>query len=241
LLVGANNSKIVTKSNTDLLRVVANELKLPLTNIQATASMLSRNQFDESEVAEQNLRMLINSVQALDMIDGILLAGRVQTEQTSLDLTAINASSVARAVILELDGLAARYDRTIRLQVSDNLSLASADSGALRTSLAAMLASLIRSSTSEVIEVLVHNRMNWVMITLRDEGQAITNQTVKSILNNLGRSVQPAKALPATSGLGVYISSVLLEAMNGKFDAYTSENKRAITYSLQKTEQLSLL
>jgi K+-sensing histidine kinase KdpD len=239
--VGAKNTHIVTKSNTDLLRVVANELKLPLTNIQATASMLSHKQFDEAEIAEQNQRLLINSLQALDMVDGILLAGRVQTEQTSLDLKAINASSVARAVVLELEALAARYDRIIRLSVSDNLSLASADSGALRISLSAMLASLIRSSTSEVIEVLVHNRMNWVMITLRDEGQSITNQTVKTILSNLGRSVQPAKSLPSTSGLGVYVSSVLIDAMNGKFDAYTSDSKRAITFSLQKTEQLSLL
>jgi len=239
--VGANNKQTVTTQNTDLLRVVANELKLPLTNIQSTASMLANGQFDTNEIPEQNVRMLINSLQAIEMIDGILLAGRVQTAQTTLDLTTVNASSVAREVVADLNGLAARYDRTLHMQVTDNLSTASANHGALKTSLSAMLGSLIRSSKSEVIEILVHNRKDKVMITLRDEGSAITNQTVKKILSNLGRSVQPAKSLPTTSGLGVYISSVLMDAMAGKFDAYTVDNKRAITFSLQKTEQLTLL
>ncbi len=239
--MGKNNKQIVTTSNTDLLRVVANELKLPLTNIQSTASMLVNGQFDGDEISEQNARLLINSLQAVDMIDGILLAGRIQTNQTALDLTAVNVSSVAREAHAELNGLAARYDRTLRLQTTDSLAPASANYEALKTSLNSMLSSLIRSSKSEVIEILVHNRLDRVMITLRDEGQVFSNQTVKSVLNNLGRSVQPAKSLPSSSGLGVYISSVLMEAMNGKFDAYTIGNKRSITFSLQKSEQLTLL
>ena len=239
--MGAKNKQIVTTSNADLLRVVANELKLPLTNIQTTSSMLANGQFNENEINEQNHRLLINSLQAVDMIDGILMAGRVQTAQKTLDLTAINVSSVAREVATELEPLAARYDRTLRLQVSDSLSPASANRGALKTSLSTMLASLIRSSKSEVIEILVHNRLNNIMISLRDEGRVMNNQTVKSILNNLGKSVQPAKSLPSSSGLSVYVSTILLEAMEGKFDAYTTDNKRSITFSLQKSEQLTLL
>lgn len=239
--MGKNNKHIVTTSNTDLLRVVANELKLPLTNIQSTASMLVNGQFATEEISEQNARLLINSLQAVDMIDGILLAGRVQTNQTSLDLTAINISSVARQTLEDLEGLAARYDRTLRLQVSDNLALASANHEALKTSIGVMLSSLIRSSKSEVIEVLVHNRLSKVMITLRDEGEVISNQTVKMVLDRLGRSAQPAKSLPSSSGLGVYISTILMQAMDGKFDAYTVGTKRSITFSLQKTEQLTLL
>lgn len=240
--MGKNNKQTtVTTTNTDLLRVVANELKLPLTNIQATASMLVNDQFDKAEINEQNARMLMNSLQAVDMIDGILLAGRIQTAQTSLDLTAINVSSVARETYADMNALAARYDRTLRLQATDSLAPASANREALKTSLNVMLASLIRSSKSEVIEILVHNRLGNVMITLRDEGQVFSNQTVKSVLNNLGRSAQPAKSMPSSSGLGVYISTILMEAMNGKFDAYTSGNKRSITFTLQKSEQLTLL
>lgn len=239
--MGANNKQIVTTSNTDLLRVVANELKLPLTNLQATASMLVAGQFDQDEIAEQNYRLLINSLQAIDMIDGILLAGRVQTAQTTLDLTVVSASSVAHEVVDDLAPLAARYDRTLRLSVSGNLPPASGNYEAFKSSVTTMLSSLIRSSRSEVIEVLVHNRLGNIMVTLRDEGHVMTNQTVKTILSSLGKSAQPAKSLPSSAGLAVYVCTTLLDAMGGKLDARTIDSKRSITLALAKSEQLSLL
>lgn len=232
----------MANKNTDLLRVVANELKLPLINIQATASMLANGQYDrEDEIAEQHMRLLLNSLQAVDMVDGILLAGRVENNQTQLDLTTVSMPAMAREVVESSRELANRYDRTLRLQVSDNISSAYGNTVALKTSLSVMLASLIRSSRSEVIEVLVRNRMNVVMITFRDEGRVISARTVKRIIDDIGNKAQPSKSLPATAGLGFYIATTLMGAMEGKFDAYTTDSKRSITFSLQKSQQLTLL
>ncbi len=239
--MGRTNKTNVSTTNVDLLRVVANELKLPLTNIQATSSLLSEDKYSNEEVSEQHQRLVISSEQAIEMIDAILLAGRVQTKQTSLNLSPVSAAAMAREVAADLKNLALRYDRSIYIQVTDELSPVSANSNAVKSCLRAMLDNIIRSSRSEVIEILVHQRLDTVIMTFRDHGESIGSQTVSKILKNLGKSTQPAKSLPSSSGLSVYVSTILMEAMGGKMDAYSIDDRRSITFTLKKSQQLTLL
>ena len=239
--MGESNKRTVTSSNVDLLRVVANELKLPLTNIHATSSMLVDSNYSGLEAKEQQKRLLMSSEQAIDLVDALLLAGRVQSSQLSLELSPVSASSVARDVAQDMKELAARYDKAIRVQASQGLGPVSANRQALGASLKTMLDSIVRSSRSEVIEILVHKRLDKVIVSLKDRGDPITNQTVSAVLRDLGKSVQPAKSLPTSSGLSIYVSTVLMEAMNGSVDAYSRDDRRTVTFSLSRSKQLTLL
>ena len=231
---------VSAKSNLEVLSAISHDLKLPLQSILGISSLLE-DDLTAEELKEQSARLQLLASRGLELIDGLLLAGQVRAEQVSLELAPINLASVAETVAQKLRPLALRYGRDIQINPSESLTPAMANQIAVVHCMAGILDSVVRSSHSEVIEVLIHNQLDSVMLTIRDDGQPFNDSSIRRILRGLGYSTQPAKVLPSSSGLAIYVAAVLSEAMDGRLAAYTKNGKRAISLAFNQSTQLNLL
>jgi K+-sensing histidine kinase KdpD len=225
-----------------LLRSVALELKTPLTHIAGTSSMLTQGSTQlTDEVIEQLRRIELSSDRLLNLVDGLILAGRAAEGQLDLPLQPTNVAAVVSDSQRELAPLAARYGRTFSLHVTNELTPASAHSRALNLICYSLFDTVMRTSQSEVIELLVHHQVDDIMVTIRDDGDSIRPASLRTLLTKLGTSAQPSAALPGVSGLSLFIADSLLTNMSGRLHTGRVRGKRIVSFSLPRSEQLCLV
>ena len=229
-----------TVAQLDLLRVVGQELKLPLTHIANAASMLSDNDMSEQELSNQYQQLEITSRRMIQLVDSILFAGQVETNQTQLNLTPTNVAAVAHKVVEELNGISKLYETKVNLRVTQALSPAAVDPVALRHTIFGILDVLIRTSKDE-IDILVHHQTDSVMITMRSPGPAFSLTAITDAIRRMGKAAQPIRQLPNTTGMAFFVAHSLTAAMSGKFFVTHSSGKRNIAIKLPLSAQLELV
>ncbi len=236
-----NSRKALSPSHLDLLSSVAYELKQPLITISGLANMLQSDDFSEVEVSEHHKRIELSSDRMLRILDGLLLASKVDQDQISLELEPANVGSIVLDVTDDMSSIGLRLGRTLRVVQTGRLQPAVINRAALRSSLFSMIDTVLHTSESEVIDILVHHQVDRIMVTMRDDGELISSQIINRTLSRLGRSSQPINELPGVSGMSVYITHVLSEAMEGDFKISFSGGKRVVSLAYPQSQQLELV
>lgn len=225
----------------DLLRTVGNELKLPLMHIANASSLLRDGEYSLEELEGQYEQLEMSSRRMLQIIDSVLFAGQIETRQTMLNLKPTNVASVAHSVLVECRELAIKYDKCVELRITQALAPAAIDPVALHHSMYGLLDMLIRSAESSSVQVLVHHQANSVMITMRDDGPAISMQQIQTAFRRLGKATRPIKQLPSTTGMAFYVAHSLMKAMQGDLIVKQSGDERRLSLRMPLSQQLELV
>lgn len=225
----------------DLLRIVGYEIKLPLTHIANAASMLADGNYGQDEVAEQYALLEQTSRRMIRLVDGILFASQIQTEQRTLDLHPTNVAAVAHRIAQELLPIARLYGKRLKLTITTELSPAAVDKVALRHSLYGLIDLLIRTSQSEEIEILIHHQTDSIMLSLRSYGPRFSLNTLRKALKQMGTATQPVKHIPNSSGMAIFVADALTRAMAGTFTINQSAGRRIIAIRVPLSSQLALV
>jgi K+-sensing histidine kinase KdpD len=235
------NSISYSVTGLDLLRTVGNELKLPLMHISNAASLLKDEDFSVEERNEQYEQLELSSRRMLQIIDSVLFAGQIETQQTSLNLEPTNVAAIVHSVIVECRELAFRYNKEVSLRISQEVAPAAVDPTALRHSLYGLLDMLIRSAESDRVTILVHHQSDSIMITMRDNGPAISMKQIQSAFRHLGKAARPVKQLPSTTGMAFYVAYSLSRAMGGDLSITQSGEQRRLSIKMPLSQQLELI
>ena len=225
----------------DLLRTVGNELKLPLMHISNAASLLQDENITDEQRKSQAGQLELSSRRMLQIIDSVLFAGQVETQQTVLDLKPTNVASVVHSVVVECRETALKYNKEVSLRITQELAPAAVDPTALRHSLFGLIDMLIRSADSDRILLLIHHQSDSVMITLKDNGPAISMKQIQSAFKRLGKASKPVKQLPSTTGMAFYVAFSLSRAMGGDLTIKQSGMERRLSLKLPLSQQMELV
>lgn len=222
------------------LRSLGMDLQLPLTYLQNVLSLLRAGYYQKDELPHHFESLNTNAQRLQSMLDGLLLAMNSLEHPDQLQLTPLNVSSVLHDVRQNLRPLAHSYHCEIDFQTTRSLVPVHANYQALKHSVGSLLDTMVQSSESEVIELLAHHQGGKVMITLRDRGQSLSHATIDSMLERLGTTVIPSSHLPS-SGFALYVAHNLVRSMNGSLHVQQQKDRRAVSFVLPKSEQLSLI
>lgn len=224
----------------NLVQAMAYELRVPLTHISSAAAMLQSHDFSPGEAAEQLKRIELGSERLLHLLDSLIFAGQIDARQLSLASQPVNVSSLVQEVSKDLFPLAVRHGTDLRMQITAQLQPALAHPPALKHMLYGLVDSIIRTTRSELIEVLIHHRLGNVMLTFRDDGDVLTATSVRRAISRLGHTSEPSAALAGCSGVGLYIASTLTDAMSATLQTYHHHGKRLFSLTLPQSHQLAL-
>lgn len=229
------------RSELDLLQVLGHELKLPLLHIAGTSQQLSSGAYTDIETKEQLTRLEISSQHMLQLIDSLLLAGKIESNQLQLALEPINLTSITHSVTMRLTPLAARYGRSLYVgQKGKSIAPAAAHRESFEQALYAVLDTVVRSSQSEVIELRMQQKQDIISLSICDDSHKIPKGAIEHALASLGRRSQLLKQLPGSSGLSLYIADIVARAQAGSFNVQYHRNKRVITFTFNASQQLHL-
>jgi PAS domain S-box-containing protein len=205
------------ESRHEIISTVSHELRTPLTAVLGAASTLLRSDIDlADDDRQQLLEMIATQATRLSQVtESILLAGRLDRDEVSIEATRIHVDTIVRETVGALE---ANLPSSVR--IDEELTapgFALGDANRLQQVLINLLDNAVKyAPTGERILVRTSQAADQVRIEVVDEGAGITPADHERVFEKFYRSDASRRLAPSGTGLGLYICRGLLERMGGR-------------------------
>jgi signal transduction histidine kinase len=224
-----------SRAKSDFLNLAAHELRTPLSVVNGYLSMLEDGTFGEASPDwARPIRIISNKVNELaGLVDSLLTAARLQAgsmpnrEQLTCDVTGIVHSAVGRS-----DGRA----RMVKGEVKVSGHRAPMEVSGDPDHIARILDNLINNALTyaprtPAVKIELVRRSKAAVIRVIDNGFGIARADRERIFERFYR-VESAATMHSGTGLGLYISRELAEAMGGSLVLESSAAGKGSTFRL---------
>ncbi|WP_121969508.1 PAS domain-containing sensor histidine kinase [Leptolyngbya sp. BC1307] len=192
--------------------MVCHEFRNPLNNIALSVSSLGRYDKKMSQVEKQQylLGVAANVERMTQMIDDILVLGKIEAKRLVLSPQPINLVDFCRELLLEMQPIQKRLKFTGRFKAL----IAQTDQTLLRSILTNILSNAIRYSAEDsVVQLSLSQRQHQAVFTIKDDGIGILPEDHPHLFEPFHRG-KNASNIPGT-GLGLSIVKQFVELQKG--------------------------
>lgn len=226
-------ARLTAIQNNQILNTTAHDLKNPLTTIPVRADLIKLKKSDPEMIDKMCEQIKTASLNMVRIIDELLLSGTAEAGKVQLLLIKLNLSSLVSNVVSMNLPLAERKDQTLSFIAQDDVVLLG-DEGKLSEILDNLINNAIKYSPANTnIEVRVKKLTGKVHIEVKDEGQGLTDDDKNRLYQRFTRlSAQPTGGENST-GLGLSIVRVLVEAHGGSIWAESDGHDKGSTFIVE--------
>lgn len=209
----------------DVVAIVSHELRTPLTGVYGAAqTMLARyDSLDESQRRTFLLMIVDQSQRLAKILDQILLASSLDSENLRPDVACFEACTVLDSVLL---GLAPGERGRVIVNAPDSI-VVQGDLDRLRQVVANLVDNALKYAPGPV-RVSVAERGATARFTVSDEGPGIPFDERERIFEKFFR-LDPSQSGGGGTGLGLYIARELMQRMGGRI-GYLPRERGATFY-----------
>lgn len=208
-------SRTVLAQHNQILNTTAHDLKNPLTTIPVRADLIKMKKNDPEMVDVLCDQIKIASLNMVRIIDELLQVGTIESGKIHLMLIKVNASFLVSNVVSMNQPLAERKNQTIHFSYDKDIYV-DADEGKLSEVIDNLINNAIKYSPRDTeIFVRVKEHDHKAIIEVEDQGLGLTAEDISRLYQRFTRlSAQPTAGENST-GLGLSIVKVLIEAHQG--------------------------
>ena len=206
----------------DFISTVSHELRTPLTSIRGFAqTMLS----SWDKIDDQNKKKFVSIIEQqsnrlIDLVENILSVSK--NSEDSAILKNVNANNVIKAVLQIIEQQFVSHIVSLNLD-STNPHI-NVDVDKFQQILINLLENAIKySNKGTKIDISTSHTDKFVLIKIKDEGIGIDDEYKEKIFEKFSRIDSPLTRKTQGSGLGLYITKMLVENMNGEISVHTKE------------------
>ncbi|MGH7195667.1 MAG: hypothetical protein ACREGA_02710 [Candidatus Saccharimonadales bacterium] len=223
-----------------LLRIIADELKLPLTQI---ARRLELARIDGRTAEQALLDIEASAVAALKLMDSYMLGLDLADHQQALPLEPVSLAAVLNDTAHDLDELAKAYGVCLQLQIERANKPVMAHAAGLRAAFYSLGYALIQAREAHdepsSITFLINRSAGGVMAGLYGGMPKISAAHLRSACR-LARARQPLNQFSASSAAGVFVANLILQAMDGRLTTSRRQKQSGLAAILPASRQLEL-
>lgn len=224
----------------DILRNIAEDIKLPLVRILTHAQLNNRQgKLLDGKLVESTADI------ALRLLDSYIASTHIYNGQQQLALEPVSVRAVMHDTAQYLSRYASQQNCSIDIRVPKSVRLVMANPSTLQAafiSLAYSFLQLLPLESDKQPTVILGARLTsgQVQVGVFGDTSMINSATLRKGYALQGRSQQPMTELPYGSGSGLLIASRLFEAMQTDLVAVRHRSKRGLVALMAPSRQLSL-
>jgi len=200
---------------------LSHDLRTPLTSINGYVQLLDVTG-DETKRARY-LKIIEHSVKRLmEMTDHFYDLARIETNQKEIELTSIFLSSLVEEIFLSF--YEQLEEKNIELQFPEqrNDNPIIADKLMLTRVIQNLVQNILRYAKSKAV-VSYHNEETYLIFSIKNDIKPDSKMAIEKVFMRFYTEVT-SRTNAESSGLGLYLSKMLVEKMNGKMDAELHDN-----------------
>jgi signal transduction histidine kinase len=215
----------------DLLATVAHELRTPLTSIGAALDILRSSEALPETHPELLTIGLLNTQRLVRLMGTLLNIARLEAGEFGLERKPVDMGDLVAQAVESLGGLAREQKVEIKIVRPPALPALLGDAERLKSVVVNLLENALKHSRpGDAVVAEIMDRGADVLVAVTDEGPGIAPQDLAHIFDRFYRGSQQ---LPG-SGLGLYISRVIVEEHGGRLWAESRERGSRFCFVLPR-------
>jgi len=240
LIDDITETKVLERSKDEFFTIASHELRTPLTVIKGNSQLLMDKYI--SNVADKNFEEIVtdiheSSIRLLDMVNDFLTTSSLEQGKIEFKKDAIDIRPVVQKVMEELEITAQAKNLYLKNFISKSSKTGSfdvvADANRVHEVLTNLISNSITFTSAGGVEVKAARSDGFLKVEITDTGKGISQQNQ----NLLFRKFQQAndslliRDTKRGTGLGLYISKLLIEGMGGRIGLESSDaHKGSVFY-----------
>ena len=222
---------------TQLLRSVAEQLKMPLATIARQAEL---GQLTGDIKLTDLSAIRTHASAALTLVDCYLLGLQLIREQASLPLEPVSVSSLLVETAHELSGFAKQYNTNLELHIGGKYEPVMAHAAGLKSALLSLGYGLLESypmNQHGSLTLAVHRTSKGIVAGLYGDYENLSADAWRKALALQGKAPRPFGGLSG-NGAGLFIAEAILQAMGTNLRVAKHHKKQGLATTLQPSQQL---
>jgi PAS domain S-box-containing protein len=212
--------KQVDESKTNFISIASHQLRTPLTAIRWLSELLIK---ESKGILPPQQESYVEDIhqsagRMVTLVNALLNVSRIESGRVKIAPQKVQLTSIVQEVIKELDMAtrASRCEITVK-KPRKPLPKISADRDLLRQVIQNLLTNAIRYSRPNVCQIAVKLGMNKtdLLLEVSDNGIGIPEEAKHKIFEKFYRAANAAKSQTEGTGLGLYITKMVVEMAGG--------------------------
>lgn len=221
-----------------LLRVLAEQLKLPLMQIAREAELAQVTEAKSYDSISYTADM------ALRLIDSYLLSVELQAVP-SLQLEPVSVSAMLQDTAHTLDRLAKQYDCDLQINLKGKYQPVMAHQKSLEAALTSLGYAFIESAAPRdqrrTVVLGAHQSSSGLVVGVFGDQAEISADALKRGLALFGTAKQALPSLSASAGAGVFVANALLTNLQAPLHTSRHNKLSGLASTLLPSQQLALI
>jgi signal transduction histidine kinase/PAS domain-containing protein len=233
-------AQVLNRSKDEFFSIASHELRTPLTVIRGNTSMMLEF-YDTILEKEPDLRSMIvdmheASTGLIGIVNDFLDVSRIEQGKMKFVTEDIAIDTIVESVIYELHVITKQkgiYLRT-NLKTLGSLPHVHADAGKVKQVLYNLVGNASKFTDEGGIEISITHDSRFVKITISDTGRGIPKENQKLLFRKFQQAGDSLLTRDTTrgTGLGLYISKLMVSKMGGKIGLEQSAEGKGSTFSM---------
>lgn len=211
--------KYIDKMKTEFVSVASHQLRTPLTAIKLFTEMLINEQVGKisgdqkiylSNVYESTERMV-------GLVNDLLNVTRIESGRLMINPKETEINSFMTSLISEIEPMAKAKKINIKYKISKSIPLIPLDRSLIRQVYHNLLTNAVRyTEEGGEIKIIVKVNKKDFIVAVSDSGVGIPNEVKERIFEKFFRAENAVKIATEGTGLGLYVSKMIVETAGGK-------------------------
>jgi len=217
-IVAESSRKVITnyRLKEEFIDLVSHQIRSPITNVKWNLELLSQEKLTIKQ--KKYIERLGGSVENIvSLVNDFVYLSRLDQSKKELTLKKVDLIKTVKSVMKEMKLFSS--SRGIKIKFADNSSLkyARTDQKKIEIVLNNVLENAVKYSYEESeIEVEVYDKRDRLIIRVEDRGCGISSESQPFIFDKFYRAMDAKKLAADGTGVGLYVSKILLKEMNGE-------------------------
>jgi signal transduction histidine kinase len=237
LVEDITEAKVMERSRDEFFSIASHELRTPLTAIRGNSEMVLDMYADK--VKDPDLKeMLVDihsaSIRLIDIVNDFLEVSRIEQGKIQLKFENFNVKEIVNKVVKDMKNMA--QIRNITLVYSNqnaSLPMARADKGRVEQVLINLVGNSLKFTEHGGITISTEVMGNFLKISVKDTGIGISPENQTRLFRKFQQAGEDMIARDVTqgTGLGLYISQLLVSGMSGTIGVEKSAMGEGSTFA----------
>lgn len=229
LIDDITEEKLVERSKDEFFSIASHELRTPLTAIRGNTSLIK--QFYADKLQDKDLKEMIediheSSIRLIGIVNDFLNVSRLELRKMKFNKDEFDVEELAQNVVKEYVAIGAVKKLYLKVEKSPSpLPLVIADKDRIKEVLINLVGNSIKFTENGGITISFEPKQGYVKVMVKDTGRGVS-ETGRALLfrkfQQAGKSLFTRDAIHGT-GLGLYISKMMIEGMGGQIGLESSE------------------
>lgn len=237
LVEDITEAKLLERSKDEFFSIASHELRTPLTAIRGNTALIQ--QYYAADLKEPELKEMItdineSAVRLISIVNDFLDVSRLEMGKLEYKIEQVDLVALANNTIQEYVTTGSMKNLYVKLaDLSSAVLPVFADSNRVKQVLINLVGNAIKFTEKGGVTVKLENIPDFVKVSVLDTGRGIPEENQKLLFRRFqqaGSSLYTRDTTKGT-GLGLYISKMIIEGMGGKIGLESSDPKTGTVFA----------